>query len=91
MRLKGFTVEKIDTTKIDSCTTEGTVFIISFFNSGYNPFSMLHTIALVCNGNGSFTMYNRWSNSTQNDSPVNNTDKILRGGGWIVGYKIGVA
>lgn len=91
MRLKGFTVEKIDTTKIDSCTTEGTVFIISFFNSGYNPFSMIHTIALVCNGNGSFTMYNRWSNSTQNDSPVNNTDKILRGGGWIVGYKIGVA
>lgn len=89
MRSKGFGASKISKESMNFCAINGTVFIISFFNNGYNPFSMIHTVTVVCNGINSFDVYNL--DPGQNDvQSFKSVDEILSGGGWIVGFKIGI-
>lgn len=86
---KGFDATRVSKESMNSCATNGTVFIISFFNDGYNPFSQIHTVAVVCKGINSFDVYNL--DPEENDSePFKSVDAILSAGGWIVGFKIGI-
>ena len=87
MSSKGFKVKTISKDRMNSCTTKDTVFIISFWNTKFNIFDELHTVAVICKGKNSFDVYN-WGDRKSSATPFKTVNEILDGGAWIIGYMI---
>lgn len=90
MKSKGFLGEKTNQANITNASfAMGTVYIISFFNEAYNPFSQIHTIAILVTGKNCFYTFNNDPEKTYRNGFNKSIKEVLAGGSLIVAYKIG--
>ena len=72
---------------MNNYASRGRAFIISFWNKKWNIFKGLHTVAVYCNRNSKYEVYNYYNNSTTIKT-YDSFSEIVGEGSFICGYYV---